>query len=135
MTNIDPSRLAAIFRGLSSTESQKNTVENKKSMAQPSKDKVASIDVKSNPQRDKENLKKNIYLRLSKLKAQDAEYKEKAPAIVIKEILLWEFGESLLQHPEFNYFAQTIIDQVKGHIELETYLDSLIKNLYEYNKK
>lgn len=130
MTNIDPSRLAAIFRGLSSTESQKNTVENKKAIDQNNKDKVASIDLKSGPQRDKENLKKNIYTRLTKLKAQDATtYREKAPAIVIKEILLWEFGDNLLQHPEFNYFSQTIINQVKGHSELEAYLSKLIETI------
>jgi hypothetical protein len=127
MTNIDPSRLAAIFRGLSSTESQKTTVENKKTIDSTTKDKVASIDLKSSPQRDKETLKKNIYLRLTKLKNQDpSKFKEKAPAIVIKEILIWEFGDNLLNHPEFNYFSQTIINQVKGHNELEAYLSKLI---------
>lgn len=127
MTNIDPSRLAAIFRGLSSTESQKKAIDKKQGIEQPNRDKVASVEIKSNPDRDKENLKQNIYARLSKLKAQDPAYRDKAPAIVIKEILLWEFGEGLLQHPEFNYFSQTIINQVKGHSELEAYLTSLVE--------
>ncbi len=72
------------------------------------------------------DLKKNIYAGLSKLKWQDPNHRKKAPSIVIKEILLWEFGECLLQHPEFNYFSNTILNQVREHVQLENYLSELI---------
>ena len=134
MTNIDPTRLAAIFRGLSAKESQNKTLSKNSSVESSNKENVASVEIKSNLQRDKDQLKRNIYLRLSKLKAQDASYQEKAPGVVIKEILLWEFGEGILQHPEYNYFSQTIIDQVKGHKELEAYLKDLIKKFKEHAK-
>lgn len=134
MTNIDPTRLAAIFRGLSAKESQLKTSKKESSVDSTQKEKVASVEIKSNLQRDKDQLKRNIYLRLSKLKAQDGSYQEKAPAVVIKEILLWEFGETILQHPEFHYFSQTIIDQVKGHKEMEAYLQDLIRKFKDYSE-
>lgn len=125
MSTIDPARLAAIFRSLSANESTKNAIENKKSTRQ-SENHIASIDMKRGSHRDKETLKKNIYLRLSKLKLQDKLYQEKAPTIVIKEILLWEFGENFLQHPEFQHLTQTIIDHVKNQSDLDKFLGDFI---------
>lgn len=134
MTNIDPARLAAIFQALSSTELKKKDLDASQQAAKnPTRDKVASVDVKPDLRRDKQTLKKNIYLRLQRLKSQEGDYFEKAPAVVIKEILLWEFGEDLLQYPEFNFFLQTIVCQVKGHLELETYLSALIANVEGLN--
>ncbi len=129
MSTIDPSRLLAIFRSLSASESQKNAVEDQKKLGQARHEAVKSVDIKSNLQRNKEDLKRNIYLRLQKLKQQDPQFREKAPSVVIKEILLWEFGDNLLQHPEFNHFLQTIVSQVGGHHELDGYLAGLIEKM------
>lgn len=128
MSNIDPARLAAIFRGLSSTDVQKNRIDKKQMSKLAMGEKSASIDVMPDGTRNKENLKIAIYKRLLALKESDENYGEKAPAVVIREILLWEFGEVMLQHPEFNYFCTTIINQVRGHSELQSYLSNLIEN-------
>lgn len=129
MSNIDPARLAAIFRGLSSTDAQKNRIEKKQMSKLVMGEKSISIEVLSDGARNKENLKVNIYKRLLALKESDENYGEKAPAVVIREILLWEFGEVMMQHPEFNHFCTTIINQVRDHSELQSYLSNLIENI------
>lgn len=129
MSNIDPSRLAAIFRGLSTTDAQKNRAEKNQTPRVMSDGKAPSIEVRQDGRRNKENLKRNIYKRLIALKESGENYGEKAPAVVIREILLWEFGEGMMQHPEFNHFCITIIDQVRDHSELQSYLSNLIDNI------
>lgn len=125
MTNIDPTRLTAIFRALSATETNKS----QSTESNPEKKKASatkSISIEEKPKRDKENLKKALSIRLKKLKKEDAEFHKKAPLVTIKEILLWEFGEELINHPDFNYISQIIVEQVHTNEALQDYLENLI---------
>ena len=128
MNSIDPTRLIAIFRSLSAKESNKNISDNKRATSQ-TENQTVSVEMKGGARRDKETLKKNIHSRLSKLKVQDKHYQEKAPTVVIKEILLWEFGDNFLQHPEFQHISQTIINDVRNHSELDKFLRNFIKTI------
>lgn len=127
MTNIDPSRLTAIFRALSSTETYKS----QSAESNPEKKKTSaskSISIEEKPKRDKEALKEILSIRLKKLKKEDPEFQKKAPLIAIKEILLWEFGEDLINHPDFNYISQVVTEQVNTNQPLHNYMEKLINN-------
>lgn len=126
MTNIDPTRLTAIFRALSATEAQKNqsaegALEKKKTTSSK------SITIETKAKRDKEDLKKALSMQLKKIKKEDPNFSTKAPIIAIKEILLWEFGEDLMNHPDFNFISQMVVDQVNTNKPMEDYLKNLIQ--------
>lgn len=129
MTNIDPSRLTAIFRNLSTTETPKNTTPGDKDITGKKNESSPSVEIKKNASKSKGELKKQLAARLIKLNQQDASYSEKAPVVVVREILLWEFGENMLNHPEFNHLTQLIVTQVKDNEELTAYLEKLIDSL------
>lgn len=125
MTNIDPSRLTAIFRALSATETYKSqSAEGNLDKKKTSLSK--SISIEDGSKRNKEKLKQALSLRLKILKKEDPEFQKKAPLVAIKEILLWEFGEELINHPDFNYISQIVTEQVDTNKSLHDYMKKLI---------
>lgn len=126
MTKIDPSRLSAIFKSLSSVDSLKTPAQ--ENGGQNLVETSPALSIQKNVPRDKEFLKKNIKEKLIQLKHQKGNFEEKAPLVAIREVLLWEFGEDFINHPDFNYFTQIVTDQVVGNEELLTYLKSLISS-------
>lgn len=127
MTTIDPARLASILRSLSikemSTAANTRTSEHKLSTSAP------SLVIDKSKQRDKDQLRKNLRERLKRLKTQGVDFEQKAPGVVIKEILLWEFGENIILHPEFNHIATNISNQIHLTKVLNDYLITLVSEL------
>jgi hypothetical protein len=127
MTTIDPARLASILRSLSikemSTAANTRTSERKLSTSAP------SLVIDKSKQRDKDQLRKNLRERLKRLKTQGIDFEQKAPGVVIKEILLWEFGENIILHPEFNHIATNISNQIHLTKVLNDYLITLVSEL------
>lgn len=132
MSTIDPARLTSILRSLSVKKLDKtNAAENKNHI----RDTSPSLIIDKTKERDKEQLKKNLRERLTRLKKQDPDFGNKAPATVIKEILLWEFGENIMLHPEFNHIASNIASQVDASKKLSDYLKVLVVELTKNGKK
>lgn len=132
MSTIDPARLTSILHSLSVKKLDKTTAtENKNHIP----DTSPSLIIDKTKERDKEQLKKSLRERLTRLKKQDPDFENKAPAAVIKEILLWEFGENIMLHPEFNHIASNIASQVDTSKKLSDYLKVLVVELTENIKK
>ncbi|GGY84842.1 hypothetical protein GCM10011613_32360 [Cellvibrio zantedeschiae] len=126
MSIIDPTRITAIFKTLSVTSSDganthKSTIEKKAGAA-------ASLKIDNSQERDKEKLKKNLQTILKKLKEQD-NFEEKAPKAVIKEILLWEFGDEFFNHPQFNRISQTVSEQMLTKKHSKDYFFRIVAEL------
>ena len=124
MADIDPSRLSAIFRALSSKESMRAC--DNKNYGSKSEVSAHSITIQKTNTKSKEYLKSKINLRISKLKKTDVAFQEKATAVTIQEILLWEFGDEIINHPDFNLLSLSIIKKVTKNHELFAYLQKFI---------
>jgi hypothetical protein len=125
MADIDPTRLSTIFKTLSSTDSLKVHAKGS-SAAKKSEAPSQSVTIKKVESRDRNTLKNSLKQRLLKLKKSDTDFATKAPIAAIQEILLWEFGENIINHPDFNHLSLSVVKQVSTNSELMTYLQKLI---------
>lgn len=126
MAEIDPTKLYAIFRTLSSEVSKEKKI--KQGAAQPPNRQSPSLTFRKGPPRDKDVLMTNLTRRLNEIKSDD-NYKNQAPTIAIQEILLWEFGEDFINHPNFKQLTTSITHQVVTNKELKAYLDRFISEV------
>jgi len=129
MSAIDPTKISAIFRALAIKASdQARLQESKKETELKSSPLSRAINI--NRERDKEKLKKNLKQQLTKLKKVDGEYEKKASNLVVKEILLWEFGDDFIAHPLFNLISQNISEKLlskkNAQVHFHKFLDDLI---------
>lgn len=124
MTTIDPARLVSILQALSfkNIPNKQGVLNRGKSTGAP-----VSLVIEKKNYRDKEQLKRNLRERLKRLKSQP-DFIEKAPEVVIKEILLWEFGENFISHPEFNFISKNILSQVNSMDVLHKYMSEFIRD-------
>lgn len=123
MSKIDQSRFSAIFKGLASTGTSNSAnikFDNKKVATTP------ALLINKAEKKSLEELKKKIGDKLVKLKLQDDSYRERAPQVVVIEILLWEFGEEFLNSPSFKYLSQEIAKQIATTNDLSIYLNKLL---------
>lgn len=115
MPQIDPARLSRVLASLSKSKERVHS-----SSAQVTKD--ASSDRTQKGQRSPAVLRARLQDRLSKLKQAPGNFHEAAPIVTVQEILRWEFGESILEHAEFERVAQKVAEtmledkQLKGAI-------------------
>jgi len=126
MPPIDPTLLSGIFKTLSPTEAIKPHAKQNKKAADHAP--TASIELKGATERSKGELKKQLRYRLKKHKAEDKNFTVNAPAIAIKEILIWEFGEEILEHPEFKYFSELVLKELAANKELAAYINNLVES-------
>jgi hypothetical protein len=127
MAEIDPTKIAAIFRALSSEKSDKVT-KRQKNAANNQEDAAPAVAITKVAPRDKTTLRKNIVKRLTSLK-KDKNFSSKAPMATVQEILLWEFGEHIINHPDFNHLSQSITQAVAADKHLTAYLNSFIAEI------
>ena len=127
MSNIDPTRLSAIFRTLSSKDVLKTT-EGKHS-DDKAEISTQSVLLQKALVKDKTQLKNSIRQRIAALKKAGESLENKAPLITIQEILLWEFGDDIMNHPDFNYLSNSIAAQVKNNGELMAYLQKFVEDI------
>jgi hypothetical protein len=127
MSDIDPTRLSAIFRTLSSKDLMKTNEGGNR--ANKSEIPNRSVTVQKTTVKDKDDLKKSIKQRILKLKTSDENFSAKIPIITIQEILLWEFGEDIINHPDFNHLSLSITERVTKNGELMAYLQQLIAEI------
>lgn len=127
MTGIDPTKLYAIFRALSKEISEGNK-SNKRDSTKAAERSARSLIIRKSAQRDKEVLRESIKRRLTEIKS-DENYKTEAPVVAIQEILLWEFGEDIINHPSFKQLSTSVAQQVTSNKDLKDYLDKFISKI------
>jgi hypothetical protein len=125
MTRIDPLRIAEIFRSLASESGGQvhrnhNDAHNKSLAANP---------VKEPQNHDKEVLRQRLRQRLQRLSQEDIDFSEVAPEVTIKEVLIWEFGDQVMNHPEFNLLANKVTRAMQGNEKIALQLQKLIRDM------
>lgn len=125
MTRIDPSRIAEIFRSLASESAEQvrynhHNAQHKSLAANPEKDSKSH---------DKDVLRQRLRQRLLRLSQEDIDFAEVAPEVTIKEVLIWEFGEQVMNHPEFNLLATKVTRTMQGNEKIALQLQKLIRDM------
>ncbi|WP_434577362.1 hypothetical protein J3P95_10790 [Pseudomonas sp. Z5-35] len=124
MSKIDSTRLSHVLAAL----------------AKP-KDKVRSNTVSSPATikantgiKDLEVLRERLQSRLQDLKKNSEAFRDVAPEITVQEILRWEFGESILEHPEFGSIskkvAQTMLEDQAIGTAIYSVIDEMVSPGY-----
>jgi hypothetical protein len=125
MTRIDPLRIAEIFKTLASESGEQvrrnhSDVQHKPLVASSGKD---------SKNHDKEVLRQRLRQRLQRLSQEDIDFEEVAPEVTIKEVLIWEFGEQVMNHPEFNLLAAKVTRTMQGNEKIALQLQKLIHDM------
>ena len=124
MTEIQPTRLNAIFKTLSATS--KKTEQAQRKVAAKPHEKPAATQVRS-----KEDLSNRLRGRLKKLSKDSESFTKDATLIAIQEIIIWEFGDDILDHPEFKLIARSITEKIKESKELQVHMSKLINEFID----
>ena len=119
---IEPARLASLLQTLRN-ESKKTTETDGKSasVAASAKGKVS--------RRDPSILRSRLREKLLKLKADNTAYDQLAPTITIQEILAWEFGNMVLEYPDFHKVVGAVTDTMQRDPRLAASMALLIAEL------
>lgn len=119
MSRIEASRLAQIMASLASTA--------RKPEARPG---GSSHRASSTSARDVVTLKSNLRSRLGKLRqSSPQDFDTAAPAVLIQEILLWEFGSQIAENASFRKASQAISEALQASSDSALSLKRLINSL------
>lgn len=126
MTSIDPVRLATIISSLSLQTKNVCPPQNKKGERK-------SLDYDSAGTADYGALKSRLQQALTKVKKQGRKnYEEAAPKILVQEIILWEFGEDFINHPEYKQISEFVSQSITTHERLSkpllNFLEDVVKS-------
>lgn len=122
MSRIDPNRLAAIFRQLTLEKTNASRATDKLG----NKPTQTPTQTANDPIRDPEALRRNLRQRLLRLKQESATFSELAPAVTVREVLIWEFGENVLNHPQFSEVANSVTQAIQANHTVSAQLQKLI---------
>jgi hypothetical protein len=122
MTRIDPNRIADLFRSLSLDKPDSS----QKTKATGGEKETPVIAGEHVAKRDPENLRQRLKLRLSRLKQENVDFLQLAPEIAVREVLVWEFGDSILNHPDFNQVASSVTKTMQANHRVNQQLQKLI---------
>ena len=126
MSRIDRIRLTEIFKTLSS--SSKNTGELQRSKLDS---RGPVVDGSKLAGRDYAVLKEQIKNRLKLIDQASDDYLQVASVVAVHEVLLWEFGESVMDDPDFRNITNRIIQGLESHPVLSENLRHTISSLLE----
>ncbi len=98
MSKIDPTRLSIVLAALAKPKERVSSTGAPKT----SMDKVAKGG------KDLDVLRLRLKERLQALDPLADTFHQAAPVVTVQEILRWEFGETILQHPEFTRISTEV---------------------------
>ena len=125
MTRIDPLRIAQIFRSLASDSGDQVQRNSNDAEYKP----LVSGSDKEPKKHDKEVLRQRLRQRLKRLIQEDIDFAIVAPEVTIKEVLIWEFGEDVMSHPEFNLIASKVTRTMQDNEKVVLQLQQLIREM------
>ena len=125
--DINKIRLGTIFRTLSSTKAQKTDNDTRL------RDKATSTATPSEAgeSRNPDELKTRLRDRLVRLRKESQDFAADAPRVTIHEILVWQFGEDVLNDPDFKRISQTLTQAISDREDLNQHMSKLISSLVD----
>ncbi|MCZ4324660.1 hypothetical protein [Pseudomonas anguilliseptica] len=127
MPNIDPARLSRVLASLSKPSERVNS-----SVAKGTEKKASESARKG--ERSSAVLRARLRERLINLKKASANFHEAAPIVAVQEILLWEFGEGILERAEFESVAKKVAETMLEDKQLATAISRIIDALISASK-
>lgn len=123
MTRIDPNRLSEILRALAAAPAE--SVGRKTGV----NDNVETKRKTNVNQRDFNRLKEQLSRRLRVLRKDSPDFESEGPTLAIREILCWEFGEHVLEHPEFNRVTHSITSTMLMNLSVKQHMSRMLDQL------
>lgn len=103
-------------------------------LAKPAGAKLETATTKTSPTSAKpstktvEQLRTRLKVRLGKIR-DSAKFDEQAPMITVQEILLWEFGDNILENPNFEQVVQKVTSSMTTDERLSRALHKITNEL------
>ncbi|MCD6069513.1 MAG: hypothetical protein K0S42_29 [Microvirga sp.] len=120
---IDASRLSRLLLSLSKAPEKAE----RKDVSRSSSSAVApSAPVR---RRDADALRSRLRARLQELRRGSKDFETQAPVVTVQEILRWEFGNQVLEHPDFQKVVQTVAGTLSADGRLGPALQAIIAEL------
>ncbi len=124
MTQIDTARLSRVLASLTKPkERADSTSETQVTTTALTKNKAVAMP------RDPAILKQRLRERLKALQNSNEEFSTAAPIVTVQEILRWEFGEEIFQHPDFERIAGQVATVLMSDESLKNSVKTVIKNM------
>jgi hypothetical protein len=119
MSKIDSTRLSQVLAALAKPKERvTSSATNNTSAAKTKKG-----------EKDLEVLREHLQSRLRDLKRHTEDFHEAAPVITVQEILRWEFGESILEHPEFGSISKKVAETMLEDQALERAIYGIVERM------
>ncbi|WP_431495053.1 hypothetical protein [Pseudomonas brassicacearum] len=119
MSKIDSTRLSQVLAALAKP---------KERVTSSAANNTSAAKVKKG-EKDLEVLRVNLQSRLRDLKKNKEDFHEAAPVITVQEILRWEFGENILEHPEFGNISKKVAETMLENQELEKAIYGIVDRM------
>lgn len=123
MARIDPARLSRILASLAKPGARVDA--SNKQGTTNSSGKIR------NSRKDPAVLRANLKERLARLRTRPGEFDSAAPIILVQEILLWEFGQDIVEHASFEKAVNAIADAMLADSNAEAAISRLLIELTE----
>lgn len=78
---------------------------------------------------DVDELRRRLRTQLRRLKGESPDYHDLAPEVVVREILVWEFGESIVGNSEFSNVVSQVVIAMKPNAAVSKNLRRLIAEM------
>lgn len=128
MNSIDPIRLTRIISSISPQE-QESTRARPKNSEQRVLDAGAAAEAK-----DIKALQTQLRHRLARLRSQRGdEFEAAAPQVLVQEIILWEFGEDFINHPEYRQISEFVASSIGANEALTRSLKLFLSSILTGN--
>lgn len=119
MSKIDSTRLSQVLAALAKP---------KERVTSSATNNASAAKVKKG-EKDLEVLRVHLQGRLRDLKKNTEDFHEAAPVITVQEILRWEFGESILEHPEFGNISRKVAETMLEDQALEKAIYGIVDQM------
>ncbi|WP_024616445.1 hypothetical protein [Pseudomonas kilonensis] len=119
MSKIDSTRLSQVLAALAKP---------KERVTSSAANNTSAAKVKKG-EKDLEVLRVNLQSRLRDLKKNTEDFHEAAPVITVQEILRWEFGENILEHPEFGNISKKVAETMLENQDLEKAIYGIVDRM------
>lgn len=120
MTQIDPARLARV---LASIRELQGPAKAAKPVVEP------SAPGQRRSARDPAVLRARLRERLLKIDRSSPEFASASPVITVQEVLRWEFGDTVLEHPQFDQVVRRVAQSLLSDTQTEASIRRVVDNL------
>lgn len=123
MTRIDSARIVHILSLLASGSAGR--AQSRRKAQCPSSVAAANVAAR----RDLGVLRSRLRARLRRLRQESDRFDLLAPEVAVREVLIWEFGEEVLNHSEFNKVASEVALAMKPNAVVARQFERLIAEM------